>query len=236
MRVVLPEIVGTEIYRDGFIEPSVTRVMLEYLRPGMVVFDVGAQYGYHSLVAASLVAPRGVVVAFEPARHAFRLLSRNLAMVDGAITENLAVGAQSGTVDFHDFGARHSAVNTVLSTPRIPSRERVSLRAREYPVRITTIDDYVTATGLVPDFVKLDAEGSEYDILHGMQAVLRDASPMLSLETGDYDGMESPETAASIRHLECAGYRCLEYRGSLRPHQVQTHYGYGNLFFRKDAG
>jgi FkbM family methyltransferase len=234
IRVVLPEIVGAQIYREGVIEPAISQVMLDYLRPGMACFDVGAQYGYHSLVAALLVEPEGTVVAFEPGHHAFGLLARNLAAVQGAIAENVAVGAWSGTVDFRDFGVRHSAVNTTLSTPRIPARERASLRAHEYPVRMTTIDEYVAATGLVPDFVKLDAEGSEYAIVGGMQAVLHDASPMLSLETGDYDGMESPGTVATIRRLEHAGYRCFEYRGSLRPHQIRDRYGYDNLFFSKD--
>jgi FkbM family methyltransferase len=234
LRVVLPEIVGVQIYCERVIEPSISRVMLDYLRPGMVCFDVGAQYGYHSLVAALLVAPTGSVVAFEPAHHAFGLLRRNLATVEGAFTENAAVGVWSGIVDFRDFGPRHSAVNTTLSTPRIPTPERASLRAREYPVRSTTIDDHVAATGLVPDFVKLDAEGSEDAIVRGMRAVLHEASPVLSVETGDYDGMESPRTVRTIRRLARAGYRCFEYRRALRPHQIRDRYGYDNLFFCKD--
>jgi FkbM family methyltransferase len=234
IRLVIPEIVGAQIYCEGVIEPSISSVMLDYLRPGMVFFDVGAQYGYHSLVAALLVEPEGTVVAFEPAHHAFGLLGRNLAPAPGTIAENVAVGACSGTVDFRDFGDRHSAVNTTLSAARIPAHERASLRAREYPVRMTTIDEYVAARGLVPDFVKLDAEGSEYAIVRGMQAVLHDASPILSLETGDYDGMESPGTVTTIRELDRAGYRCFEYRGSLRPHEIRDRYGYDNLFFSKE--
>src|SRR5262245_37546897 len=55
LRVALPEIVGTQIYLEGVIEPTVSHTMIEVLGPGMVCFDVGAQYGYHSLVAALLV-------------------------------------------------------------------------------------------------------------------------------------------------------------------------------------
>ncbi len=90
----------------------------------------------------------------------------------------------------------------MLTTARAPPDERRRLRARSYPVETTTIDDYVERTGRVPDFVKVDAEGAELDILRGMGRTLHDAAPMLSLETGDYDDMQSPATAESIGFLE----------------------------------
>jgi FkbM family methyltransferase len=234
VRVSIPELVATEIYLHGFIEPSVSRVMLERLRPGMVCFDVGAQYGYHSLVASLLVGPTGGVVAFEPSRHAHRLLRQNLASVGHAVAECRAVGRESGSIELHDFGPRHSAVNTTLPTARIPARERAKLHATRYAVPQTSIDEYVKATGIVPDFIKLDAEGSEHAIVAGMQTVLRDACPTLSLETGDYEGMDAPSTATTIAALEKVGYRPYEFDGGLRPHGVREQYGYGNLFFRKE--
>jgi FkbM family methyltransferase len=233
VRVVIPELVGTQIYLYGIIEPSVSHVMLEHLRPGMVCFDVGAQYGYHSLVASLLVGPTGGVVAFEPGRHACGLLLHNLAHVNHAVVECRAVGETSGTVDLHDFGDRHSAVNTTLSSARIPPRERATLHADRYAVPQTSIDDYVEATGAVPDFIKLDAEGAEHAIINGMQTVLRNASPMLSVETGDYDGMDAPSSVSTIRALERAGYLAYEFDGRLRRHRMRDRYGYGNLFFRK---
>src|SRR5262245_356165 len=92
VQVVLPEVVATQIYLYGCIEPSISHVMLEHLRPGMVCFDVGAQYGYHSLVASLLVGPSGSVVAFEPSRHAYGLLRQNLGPVQHAVAECCAVG------------------------------------------------------------------------------------------------------------------------------------------------
>src|SRR3954451_131832 len=129
MRVVVPEIVGTQLSRYGFIEPEVTRVLLERLRPGMVFFDVGAHYGYHSLVAHELVGPGGTVVAFEPGRDAFRLLSQNAETTDNVVVENLAVGGECGTVELQDFGMRNSALNTIRTTARVPAKERRRLRA-----------------------------------------------------------------------------------------------------------
>jgi FkbM family methyltransferase len=233
LRVVVPEIVGDQLCSSGFIEADVTRVVLDTLSPGTVFFDVGAQYGYFSVLAADLVGSDGAVVAFEPGRDGFRLLSENLRSCTNARVENLAVGNECATVTLQDFGVRNSALNTIRSSARVPPPERGRLRARPYSVRATTLDDYVARSGLVPDVVKIDVEGAELEVLRGMTDLLRDAAPLVSLETGDYAGMDSPATIESIDHLDRLGYDCLEYRGGLQPHSRRASYDYGNLFFVK---
>ena len=230
LRVVLPEIVGTELYRRGYIEPALTRVLLDRLRPGMTFVDVGAQYGYHSLVARLLVHPGGTVVAIEPARASFRLLQANLGALPGMRLEHVALSDRRGTAELRDFGTGHSALNTLLPSARVPPEEARGLRATTYGVPCRTLDEL----GITPDVVKLDAEGAELDILRGMTRVLREAAPMVAVETGDYAGMASPATAACIDFLEAEGYRGLEWDGGLRPHRRRDRYGYGNLFCTKD--
>jgi FkbM family methyltransferase len=231
LRVVVPEIVGSELCRRGVIEPPVTELLLTRLRPGMVFLDVGAQYGYFTVVASRLVQPSGVVVAFEPSRRTARVLRDNVAQLPGVVVEEAAVGAHPGTVELTDFGPRHCALNTVLGTARVPPAERRSLRSTTYDVRAIALDAYTTEHGLRPDIVKLDAEGAELDILSGMRNLLADARPIVVLETGDYDAMAAPATEASIDVLENAGYACFEDAHGLRPHERRAHYGYGNLFF-----
>lgn len=236
MRVVVPEIVGTALRRDGYIEAPLTHVLLERLRPGMTFVDVGAHYGYHTLVASRLVGPAGRVFAFEPARQAFELLEGNVAGLDNVEVVNAAVHSSCGTIDLHDFGPAHSALSTLFPTARVPGEERRTLAATTYPVRCITLDEHLGAAGVVPDVVKLDAEGSERAILEGMRAVLRQGRPLIAMETGDYEGMASPATAASIDYLESFGYRPFEHAadGALRPHRRQARYGYDNLFFMKE--
>ena len=153
-----------------------------------------------------------------------------------AQSEDVALGEEEGVVALRDYGPRHSALNTVLGGARVPPDERDRLRGQTYDVAVTSLDAYAERTGLVPDVVKLDAEGAELAILRGMAGLLATAAPKLVLETGDYDDMDSPATAASIELLEGHGYRAYEdVDGTLQPHRPRDRYAYGNLFFVKDA-
>lgn len=232
LRVLVPEIVGTDLCRDGMIEPDVTAMLVGHLRPGMVFIDVGAHYGYFTLLASRLVAPGGTVVAFEPSRSTARLLRRNVGGIPGIIVEACAVLDGTGTVELNDFGPSSSALNTVLGAARVPESDRRDLRALTYAVPSVSLDDYTAERGLRPDIVKLDAEGAELAILSGMERLLRDVRPIIILETGDYAGMVAPPTAASLDLLAAADYDAFEHRsGELRPHQRLATYGYSNLLF-----
>ena len=231
LRVALPELAAVDLYRHGLIEPPVTAMLLDRLRPGMVFFDVGAHYGYFTLLASRLVGPSGRVVAFEPSKSAARLLTRNVGHLDGVVVEQVAVQGESGTAVLSDFGLRHSALNTVLGGARVPSRERRRLRSNEYEVPAVSLDEYSADHNLRPAIVKLDAEGAELAILTGMRDVLRSASPLVVLETGDYEGMAAPATSECIDLLDEMGYRPFDYDRGLRPHERRDSYAYGNLFF-----
>lgn len=231
IRVVLPEIVGAEIYLRGYIEPALTRVALEHLRPGGVFVDVGAHYGYHSLVASKAVGPRGLVLAFEPARHTFQVLLGNVGRLENVRARQLALHSATGSMDLQDFGRRNSALNTLMSDARVPPAERRRLRGTRYPISCVKLDDLLPRAGVMPDVVKVDAEGSELSILQGMKRVLAEGSPLVTVETGDYEGAPSPGTTECIDFLSSLGYRCLEYADGLRAHTRRSSYGYDNLYF-----
>ena len=234
MRVVVPEIVGNELCRRGYIEPDLTRVLLGTLRPGMVFVDVGAHYGYHSLVASRAVGATGRVVALEPGRRVLPLLRANTAAAGNITVDAVAACALTATVVLRDYGPENSALSTIGAGARVPPDERHHLRAEQYAVPGVALDDHLLARDVRPDFVKLDAEGAELDILRGMRRILTEVAPVLAVEVGDYEGMTSPATAACLDHLDRLGYRALEWSpGGLRPHLRRARYGYGNLFFVK---
>jgi FkbM family methyltransferase len=201
----------------------------------MVFVDVGAHYGYYSLIAGQAVGQRGLVLAFEPAGSTFQLLVHNVGHLENVRPFQLALGSAGGTVNLRDFGRRHSSLNTVMGSARVPATERRRLRGSTYSVPCATLDEILRRVGVAPDFVKLDVEGAELSVLQGMNRTLTDGSPMITVESGDYGGMRSPATAECIDYLNALGYRCLEYANGLRPHDRRPSYGYDNLYFVRAA-
>lgn len=237
LRVVLPEKVGLEIFRHGLYEPELTRVLLTHLEPGMCFVDVGALYGYHSLVASALVGPAGRVVAFEPSRRSFALLSRNLAGLGNVEVVERAAYSGPGRTRIQDFGPRNSALNTLLDDARVPKPDRRALTAESYEVECVSLDDHFAGAERQPDLVKIDAESAELDVLRGMERLLHERSLTLAVETGDYGVGGSSPSGELIDFLEARGYQCLEYAaGGLVPHRRRDRYEYDNLYFRKPAG
>jgi hypothetical protein len=77
--VVLPEESACQLVREGTIEEDVTSFLLTYVAEGMTCIDGGANLGYFTLLATTLVGPSGLVHAFEPARRTCGILRHNSA-------------------------------------------------------------------------------------------------------------------------------------------------------------
>jgi FkbM family methyltransferase len=234
MRVLLPETVALDLYRHRCIEPDLTSLLLDELRPGMVFVDVGAHYGYYSLLAQPLVGDTGHVFAFEPGRSTISLLRRNLAGLPNVRVEQAAVCDRTGRHTMHDFGPRHSALGGLFAQARTPAEERAGLRAETYEVVCVALDDYFGQLGVRPDVVKVDAESSEFEVLQGMERILREGAPLVTIEVGDYEVSGSRSSRDCISLLESLGYAAFERAdGRVVPHRPRGRYEYGNLHFRK---
>jgi FkbM family methyltransferase len=236
MHVRLPEEgVSRAIYLWHHYEPGLTRMMLDRLSAGMTFVDVGAHYGYYTLLAARIVGEGGVVHAFDPSPRTFEVLARNVAGRANVRAFNLALYSHSTELVLQDFGPRYSAANTVAGAARVAAGQgtpRGGLRGTPVRVRATTMDEHVAETGIRPDFVKIDAESAEYDILLGMEDTIARSRPMISLEVGDY-GLEGVHRSADlVEFLSSRGYEAWEWsdRG-LVPHRPRERYQQDNMLF-----
>ena len=145
------------------------------VRPGDVVFDVGANVGFYTLLASELVGPGGRVVAFEPLpanllylREHLRLnRARNVEVVEAAC-------AQAGGESFFDEGPDRSMGRV---------DEQGSLR-----VATVALDEMVEEGRLpAPDVVKMDVEGGEAAALGGARRLLQRHRPTVFLATHGAD-------------------------------------------------
>ncbi len=155
----------------GTYESHVQRLFCERVKPGDIVFDIGANVGFFTLLASKLAGPNGHVYAFEP-------LPRNLSYIEQHIRLNdlanvtvkpIAIAATSGTARFGDG--------------ENDSQTRLSEKG-EHQVTTASLDDLI-ASGVapLPAFIKMDIEGAESDALRGALALLGSTGLTIVLST-----------------------------------------------------
>lgn len=167
-----------DILDSGVGWPYEIRQLVLLAKPGDVVVDVGANYGYTACLFAYEVEDQGHVLAMEPGPRMFDLLRRNVERnVPGRVTVvNAAVGSEPGRAQLHRSGsnlATHS-----LSPTLVPNVRDV------VDVEVRTLDE-LCATYLPerePDLLKVDVEGWELEVLRGGRAMLERARPTIWLE------------------------------------------------------
>lgn len=171
--------------RYGIIPPGLEaehRVVPRFVRPGQVVFDIGANVGAYTWQMARLVGDEGHVYAFEPypesARRlrylARRLGARNVTVVECAVTDQVSKVFLSRPAP--GVGGVYDAM-VHLRTPA---------EAGLLEVPTTTIDTAAAALGRAgPSFIKCDAEGAEWMVFEGGRRTLSEVRPTVLCEVED---------------------------------------------------
>ena len=154
----------------GRVDPALLRLAAEVIKPGDVVWDIGANLGLFTFAAAVAAGQGGHVVAVEPDAVLVRLLRRSAALNCGqapvdifpaAVADNLGVGRfniarrNRSTSHLDGFGTRQSG--GIRATEMVPT---VSL-------------DWLATHFPAPDVVKIDVEEAEVLVLTGSASVLR---------------------------------------------------------------
>lgn len=227
MRVHLPDLVGVKLYQYGFFEEGLTRALIEALPRGGVFVDIGAHVGYYTVLASLLAGPQGKVIAFEPTPRTREELTFNTAGLGNVEIVPMAAWHTSARLKLEDFGWRQSSFNSVVAA-RVdgdPISETIEVDA-------VAVDDWLEAAGLVPSFIKIDAESAELQVLQGLRRTLERHRPILSLEVGDYDLAGVPRSAELVGLLTALGYSAWQYLDRrFVEHRLAQSYKYDNLLF-----
>jgi FkbM family methyltransferase len=156
-------------------EPWTVRWIEDWMRPDEVFYDVGANVGAYSLVAALSPAVRARVVAVEPGYPTFAALSENVVR-NGAQDRVTALGVALGrSTTLETLHLRTLDAGAALHT--LGGHEGPSGAAYRQPVLTFRLDDLVERFGLPsPAHIKLDVDGTELDVLAGSDRTLSDPS------------------------------------------------------------
>jgi FkbM family methyltransferase len=145
------------------------------LRPGQQTIDIGANYGVYTLTMAKIVGPTGAVWAFEPASSTVALLAQGIAAnnFSQVVVECSAISSACGTarLALNDNAEFNSIVRDELpagTTETVP---------------LVTLDDCLLRYGWKDiDFMKIDAEGEETNIIAGGRKFFSECSPLILYE------------------------------------------------------
>jgi FkbM family methyltransferase len=159
-------------------EIRLAKYLLLNVRPGQVFVDVGAHFGYFSLLAAMLTESTGKVLAFEPARRNFPILQANAHAFNNIICFNQLVCDTNDLCDFLEFPVIYSEYNTMHqeSVPKGLHYEKVSIQG-------VRLDDVLHRTASHPDWIKIDVEGAEPEVIKGLESTLSgNKPPVIAME------------------------------------------------------
>jgi len=165
-------------YLLGTVEQEIQNVLQLWLRPEMTVYDVGANVGFITVIAARLVGEKGKVCGFEPVP-----MLADQAMHNALLNQFRQVSIHRVALSDQDREAVFQ-VSKNLTMGRLANRESHAPDAEnELVVRERKLDTLVATDGLPdPDLVKIDVEGTEAAVLDGATEVLRRARPALLIE------------------------------------------------------
>ena len=173
------------------------------LKPGMTVVEGGAHSGVTAASIAEAVGRNGHVYAFEPVEEYFSQLRKNMKRngISNITILNLALGDKKGYVPIFKHGEGSGVT-------RVDPCEEVLAYA-------TTIDEFIKTHDMQIDFINLDCEGSELNVLRGAKALLGKTKPGIFCEVHrDYLNELSQSVKDVVGFLRGIGY-------SVKPIQVE---------------
>ena len=206
-RLDLNEYIDSEIYLNGYFEKDTIYALQKLARPGITIFDIGANSGAHTMRMAKLVGETGKVIAFEPMPWAHKKLAANIALnkFSNITVERLGLSDQP---------ARGVEVEIASSWP-VSGYDLRQLhpvhkgRVMKEHIDFSTLDEYVRAYEIKRlDIIKVDTDGYELKVLKGGAKALEHFRPTLIVEMSRPELKEKGDTLENlISFLDKLGYQ-----------------------------
>ncbi|TSC93066.1 MAG: SAM dependent methyltransferase [Candidatus Berkelbacteria bacterium Licking1014_7] len=161
----------------GVREPFLTKRLEQEIKSGDTVIDIGANLGYYVLQEAKLVGQTGTIYAIEPVKENFLFLQKNINYnkLNNVRSFQLALGDKNKNGEINISQKRNwSNVKQNLSKDfKLIKKQSVRMRA---------LDSFIKGKKM-PDIIRMDVEGYEIEIIHGMERILKQKKLKIVIET-----------------------------------------------------
>ena len=205
---------STKTFFEG--EAHVRNWIIEHLKPGNVLFDVGAHHGWVSMWALPVVGEEGAVYSFEPSPVNLAILEwhRNInrfsqwIIVPNAVSDEDAVEMQFFLIDSGD-SPMNSLTTGFPGMPQMEGRE-----IEKISIQTITLDAFCQEVGVRPNLMKIDVEGAELLALRGARKLLSESHPAIILAVHPYWLPSGQSTSQILELLEANSYTVFDSHGS----------------------
>lgn len=218
--------IGSHVLWAGMYAPAEITALKRVLKPDSVFFDVGANIGVFSVVAAG-IASRGKVVSFEPVGFLNERLNQNIQVnsFSNVVVEQLALGNQKGELEIYLPNQRASDGTHNVSMATLYD-DGSGDWGQSQTVPIVTLDEYWKTNSFDRlDVMKMDIEGAELYALQGAQWIFENCRPTVLIE---FNAKATKRAGYPVSELEDffkeRGYRLhsLGAKGSLKTYRSQA--------------
>lgn len=184
MKIALPA--STDIYLTGgkshSSEIRLALFMLKNLTENDQFLDIGAHFGYFTLIASEIVGTNGRVISFEPTTKSFRLLQTNAESLKNVKCFQKAISNSEDNITFYEFPNLHSEYNSSDVTQFEHENWFKNAAPTKVEVQATTIDKITELELFDPKIIKIDVEGAEFNVISGGLIYFKSHSPIIVME------------------------------------------------------
>lgn len=236
MNCYTDSVLGEAIFRGDF-EESEIQFVQKFLRQGDIFLDIGANIGIFSMVACSVVAKEGKVIAIEPTPLTFERLKENMTTNDFQNIEafQIALSNEKGYKNLNIAPAGYDAWNSFATI--FPDSENVT----QEEVKVEILDDFLDnfLKNHPITLIKIDVEGWEIPVLSGGKKLLStEEAPNILVEFTESNARAAGFSCRQLYELlQGYGYALFTYdklQNKLIPEALREHYPYLNLIATKN--
>ena len=217
----LGEGIDFAIYILGGFELQTLRLYKKIINQGDTVVDVGANIGAHTLPFAQLVGPRGTVAAFEPTKFAFSKLKRNLSL-NPSLAQSIRPFQVLLQANEKTPVPKKIYSSWPLDNPVQAHAVHGGVLKETSGAQTSTIDQMILHIGLNRlDFIKLDVDGHEPEVLNGALSSIQKFKPFILLEWAPYLYKDKKGILIkNLQYLKRIGY-CAYPLGCNKPYPIE---------------
>jgi|BEDMetMinimDraft_2_1075160.scaffolds.fasta_scaffold06716_1 FkbM family methyltransferase len=196
--ILLNSAIQIKAHMLGTYEYPASKILQKELKNARLFIDVGAHIGYYTLLASKIAKE---IIALEPDPFNYKLLEINLRIngISNVYALNIAASNYTGTGIFASY---IKSIGKLLT-----QKSNLDNNISRIKIKVVKLDDLLPKIGKHPDVIKIDVEGSEIEVLEGLQETLRKGVKCLMIEVHS-----ESNKAEAISFLKSLGYKIISLK------------------------